>query len=181
MHHEYDFPSGIGAFPSIIMQTAPMPWRGIEFVMNTSPDEIVREHGGLRRPRQATFLPTSYSFHPTPYLLHPTPDTLHPTPYTLHPPPYTLHPTPYTLHPKPYTLHPTPHTPHPTPSTPNTQDVLGKCPWCAKARRESERKGERERGLERAGKHTWTEWRESGRARLEWRGKSWGLGVESLR
>ena len=150
MHHEYDFPSGIGAFPSIIMQTAPMPWGGIEFVMNTSPDEIVREHGGLRRPRQATFLPTSYSFHPTPYLLHPTPDTLHPTPYTLHPPPYTLHPTPYTLHPTPYTLHHTPYTLHPTPHTLHPLHPTPKTCW-ASARgvqrpegRASER--ERERG-----------------------------------
>jgi hypothetical protein len=40
IHHEYDFPEEIGAFPSEIMQTAPMPWGGIVFIMNTTPDEI---------------------------------------------------------------------------------------------------------------------------------------------
>ena len=40
IHHEHDFPWGIGAFPSEIIQTAPMPWGGTVFIMNTTPDEI---------------------------------------------------------------------------------------------------------------------------------------------
>ena len=40
-HHEHDFPSGIRAVPSKIMQTAPMPWGGIVFIMNTAPDENI--------------------------------------------------------------------------------------------------------------------------------------------
>ena len=47
LHYEYDFPQGIGAFPSEIMQTAPMSWGGIVFIMNTTPDELLR----LRLPR----------------------------------------------------------------------------------------------------------------------------------
>ena len=39
IHHEYDFPWGIGAVPSKIMQTAPMPLGEIVFIMNTTPDE----------------------------------------------------------------------------------------------------------------------------------------------
>ena len=35
---EYDFPQGIGAFPSGIRPTAPIPWAGIVFLRNTRRD-----------------------------------------------------------------------------------------------------------------------------------------------
>ena len=35
IHHEYDSPLGIGAIPSEMRLTAPMPWGGIVFMMNT--------------------------------------------------------------------------------------------------------------------------------------------------
>jgi hypothetical protein len=35
---EYDFPLGIGAFPSETRLTAPMPWGGIVFLRNTRRD-----------------------------------------------------------------------------------------------------------------------------------------------
>ena len=38
IHHEYDFPEGIGAFVSELMLTAPMPWGGIVFMMNIRRD-----------------------------------------------------------------------------------------------------------------------------------------------
>ena len=47
IHHEYDFPEGIGAFPAEIMQTAPMPWGRIVLIMHTTPDEIAPSQGLL--------------------------------------------------------------------------------------------------------------------------------------
>ena len=38
IHHEYDFPWGIGAIPSEMKLTAPMPWGGNVFMMNTRRD-----------------------------------------------------------------------------------------------------------------------------------------------
>ena len=38
IHHEYDFPWEIGAIPSEMGLTAPMPWGGIVLVMNTRRD-----------------------------------------------------------------------------------------------------------------------------------------------
>ena len=38
IHHEYEFPQGIGAFPSEIMQMAPMPREEIVFMMNIRRD-----------------------------------------------------------------------------------------------------------------------------------------------
>ena len=40
IHHEYDFLERIGAFPQDIMPSAPMPWAGIVFMMNTLKDQI---------------------------------------------------------------------------------------------------------------------------------------------
>ena len=42
IHREYDLPYEIGAMPSKIKLTAPMPWEGIVFMMNTCRDQVTR-------------------------------------------------------------------------------------------------------------------------------------------
>jgi len=42
VHHEYDLPQEIGVFPPKIGLTAPMPWDGIVFMMNTRCDYILK-------------------------------------------------------------------------------------------------------------------------------------------
>ena len=84
-----------------------MPWEGIVFIMNTTPDEIaplaayLKKYLGCGR-RAVDGLRQLLS--DAERIVRPAPYTLHPTPYTLHPAPHTPHPTPYTLH--PHTLHP---------------------------------------------------------------------------
>ena len=66
MHHEYHPPQDIGAIPPEMRLTAPTPWGGIVFMMNTRPDEGVvsrvelPSHGSLSRrilPHQSTLSP----------------------------------------------------------------------------------------------------------------------------
>jgi hypothetical protein len=40
IYHEYDCQEGIGDISSEIMQTDPMPWGGIVFIVSTTPDAI---------------------------------------------------------------------------------------------------------------------------------------------
>ena len=48
IHHVYDSQEGIGAIPLEMRRTAPMPWGGIIFMMNTRRDEICTANPGLQ-------------------------------------------------------------------------------------------------------------------------------------